>query len=90
MQGAAQGATQNYYDVIKAAQSGASKAGRYGSGVSADIQNRAANTLANTLTNKYGEFLQLIADTVLGIIGNTPRNVIPIIYRRQIAPSLFV
>jgi len=27
---------------------------------------------------------------VLGIIGNTNRNVIPIIYRRQIAPSLFV
>ena len=29
-------------------------AGRYGSGVSADIQNRAANTLANTLANTYG------------------------------------
>jgi hypothetical protein len=38
-----------------AAQSGASRAGRYGSGVSADIQNRAANTLSNTLANKYGE-----------------------------------
>jgi hypothetical protein len=34
--------------------------------------------------------LQLISDTVLGIIGNTARNIIPIIYRRQIAPSLFV
>jgi hypothetical protein len=53
--GAAQGATQNYNDAIMAAQSGASKAGRYGSGVSADIQNRAASTLANTLANKYGE-----------------------------------
>ena len=53
--GAAQGATQNYNDAIKAAQSGASQAGRYGSGVSADIQNRAANTLSNTLANKYGE-----------------------------------
>jgi hypothetical protein len=53
--GAAQGATQNYNDAIMAAQSGASRAGRYGSGVSADIQNRAANTLANTLSNKYGE-----------------------------------
>lgn len=53
--GAAQGATQNYMDAIKAAQSQASQAGRYGSGVSADIQNRAANTLANTLANKYGE-----------------------------------
>jgi hypothetical protein len=30
-------------------------AGRYGSGVSADIQNRAANTLSQTLANKYGE-----------------------------------
>jgi hypothetical protein len=55
MQGAAQGATQNYYDAITKAQGGASLAGRYGSGVSADIQNRAANTLANTLSNKYGE-----------------------------------
>jgi hypothetical protein len=53
--GAAQGATQNYNDAIKAAQSNASQAGRYGSGVSADIQNRAANTLSNTLANKYGE-----------------------------------
>jgi len=53
--GAAQGATQNYNDAIMAAQSGASRAGRYGSGVSADIQNRAANTLATTLANKYGE-----------------------------------
>jgi len=56
MQGAAQGATQNYYDAIAKAQGGASMAGSYGSGVSADIQNRAANTLANTLANKYGEF----------------------------------
>lgn len=53
--GAAQGAQQNYFDAIKQAQGGAAMAGRYGSGVSADIQNRAANTLATTLTNKYGE-----------------------------------
>ena len=53
--GAAQGATTNYMDAIKAAQSGASQAGRYGSNVSADIQNRAANTLSQTLANKYGE-----------------------------------
>jgi hypothetical protein len=53
--GASQGATQTYMDAIKAAQSGASQAGRYGSNVSADIQNRAANTLSNTLANKYGE-----------------------------------
>jgi hypothetical protein len=53
--GASQGATQTYMDAIKAAQGGASMAGRYGSGVSADIQNRAANSLSNTLANKYGE-----------------------------------
>ncbi len=55
MQGAAQGATQNYNDAIAQAQSSLSKAGRYGSNVGADIQNRAATTLANTLANKYGE-----------------------------------
>lgn len=53
--GASQGATQTYMDAIKSAQGGASMAGRYGSGVSADIQNRAANTLSNTLANKYGD-----------------------------------
>ena len=53
--GASQGATQAYMDAIKQAQGGASMAGRYGSGVSADIQNRAANTLSNTLANKYGD-----------------------------------
>lgn len=56
MQGAAQGAQQNYYDAIARAQGDISKAGRYGSNVSADIQNRAAQTMANTLANKYGEF----------------------------------
>jgi hypothetical protein len=53
--GATQGATQAYMDAIKSAQGGASMAGRYGSGVSADLQNRAANTLSNTLANKYGD-----------------------------------
>ena len=53
--GAAQGATQVYNDAIRQAQGGASMAGRYGSGVSADLQNRAANTLSNALANKYGE-----------------------------------
>lgn len=55
MQGASQGAQQNYFDAIRQAQSTASQAGRYGSGASADIQNRAATTMANTLANKYGE-----------------------------------
>jgi hypothetical protein len=53
--GAAQGAQQNYYDAIKQAQGNASMAGRYGSGVSADIQNRAAQTMGNTLANQYGQ-----------------------------------
>jgi hypothetical protein len=53
--GASQGATQTYMDAIKAAQGSASMAGRYGSDVSADLQNRAANTLSNTLANKYGD-----------------------------------
>lgn len=53
--GASQGATQVYNDAIAKAQGSASMAGRYGSNVSADLQNRAANTLASTLANKYGE-----------------------------------
>ena len=53
--GPTQQATQAYNDAIKAAQGTASMAGRYGSGVSADIQNRAAQTLSNTLANKYGD-----------------------------------
>jgi hypothetical protein len=52
--GPTQQATQAYNDAIRQAQSTASQAGRYGSGVSADIQNRAANTLSNTLANTYG------------------------------------
>lgn len=55
MQGAAQGATRTYNDAITQAQSSASQAGRFGSNVSADIQNRAAGTLANTLANKAGD-----------------------------------
>lgn len=55
MRGASQAAQQNYYDAIAKAQSDASMSGRYGSNASADIQNRAATTLANTLANKYGE-----------------------------------
>lgn len=55
MAGASQAAQQNYFDAITKAQSDASKSGRYGSNVSADIQNRAATTMANTLANKYGD-----------------------------------
>ena len=52
--GPTQQATQAYNDAIKQAQGGASMAGRYGSGASTDIQNRAAQTLATTLANTYG------------------------------------
>jgi hypothetical protein len=55
MQPAVQTATQAYNDAIKQAQGSASMAGRYGSNVSADLQNRAAGTLATTLTGKAGE-----------------------------------
>jgi len=53
--GPTQQATQAYNDAIAKAQGSLSMAGRYGSNVGADIQNRAANTLASTLANKYGE-----------------------------------
>jgi len=55
MRPAAQSATQAYNDAIKQAQSSAALTGRYGSNVSADLQNRAAQTLASTLTNKAGQ-----------------------------------
>ena len=55
MQPAVQSATQAYNDAIKQAQGSASMAGRYGSNVSADLQNRAASTLAQTLSNRAGE-----------------------------------
>lgn len=55
MRGASQAATQDYMDAVARATSGASAAGRYGSNVMADQQNRAASTLSNTLANKYGD-----------------------------------
>jgi hypothetical protein len=55
MQGAGQAATAQYFDAINQAQSGASQAGRYGSGAQANLFNRAGTTLANTLANKAGE-----------------------------------
>lgn len=53
--GAGQAASQQYFDAINAAQSGASQAGRYGSGAQENLFNRAGTTLANTLANKAGE-----------------------------------
>ncbi len=53
--GAGQAATQQYFDAINQAQSGASQAGRLGSNVQSNLFNRAGTTLANALTNKAGE-----------------------------------
>ena len=53
--GAGQAATSQYFDAINQAQSGASQAGRYGSGAQENLFNRAGTTLANTLANKAGE-----------------------------------
>ena len=55
MQGAASGAQQSYYDAINQANSGASSAGRYGSGAQENLFNRAGTTLASSLANKYGD-----------------------------------
>jgi hypothetical protein len=52
--GAGQAATAQYFDAINQAQSGASQAGRYGSGAQANLFNRAGTTLANSLANTAG------------------------------------
>ena len=74
MQGAAAGATTDYMDAIKAAQSKASASGRYGSGVSADIQNRAATTLGQTLANKYGDLAYANYANERGMQNNAAQN----------------
>lgn len=45
-------------------------------------------SITNIDTNKYGEVLQLIADTVMGVIPVTMRRCIPILYARNKYPSL--
>ena len=55
MSGAGAAATQQYFDAINSAQSGASQAGRYGSGAQENLFNRAGNTLAGALANKAGD-----------------------------------
>lgn len=39
-------------------------------------------------TNKYGENVQLISHATVGYLPKTPRNALPVVYRRLIAPSL--
>jgi hypothetical protein len=53
--GAGGAATQQYFDAINQAQSGASQAGRYGSGAQENLFNRAGTTLANSLANTAGQ-----------------------------------
>ena len=57
MQGAGQAATAQYFDAINQAQSGASQAGRYGSGAQENLFNRAGTTLANSLSNTAGNLM---------------------------------
>jgi hypothetical protein len=52
--GAGQAATAQYFDAINQAQSGASQAGRFGSGAQENLFNRAGTTLANSLANTAG------------------------------------
>lgn len=52
--GAGQAATSQYFDAINQAQSGASQAGRYGSGAQENLFNRAGTSLANSLANTAG------------------------------------
>jgi hypothetical protein len=54
LQGAGQAATAQYFDAINQAQSGASQAGRFGSGAQEKLFNRAGTTLANSLANTAG------------------------------------
>ncbi len=54
LQGAGQAATAQYFDAINQAQSGASQAGRYGSGAQENLFNRAGTSLANSLANTAG------------------------------------
>ena len=55
MRGMASAASQNYFDTLSNVASQSSQAGRYGSGAMSNLQDRASQTLANTLVNKAGE-----------------------------------
>jgi len=57
MQQGASEATQRYQDAIQGTRSGASQAGRYGSGAMFDQQSRAQQNLANSLANQAGQLL---------------------------------
>lgn len=57
MQQGASEATQRYQDAIQGTRSGASQAGRYGSGAMFDQTSRAQQNLANALANQAGQLL---------------------------------
>ena len=53
--GAGQAASRQYLDAISQGRSGASMAGRYGSGAATELESRAQQNLANALTQRAGE-----------------------------------
>jgi len=53
--GAGQAATRQYLDAISQGRSGASLAGRYGSGAATELESRSQQNLANALTQRAGE-----------------------------------
>lgn len=55
MAGAGQAASREFYDALQGITSGASQAGRYGSGAMTELQSRASQNLADTLANKAAE-----------------------------------
>ena len=55
MAGAGKAASKEFYDALQGITSGASQAGRYGSGAMTELQSRASQNLADTLANKAAE-----------------------------------
>jgi hypothetical protein len=55
MAGAGKAASREFYDALQGITSGASQAGRYGSGAMTELQSRASQNLADTLANKAAE-----------------------------------
>ena len=53
--------------------------------------NLLVNYGSNNLdTNKWGEWLQLIADTTMGLTPKTARNMVAIVYRINHRPALAI
>jgi hypothetical protein len=78
LRGGAQAATSQYFDAINQANTGASQAGRYGSGAQENLFNRAGTTLSNTLANQAGQLLSNqynmergLQESAIGRIGTT-------------------